>query len=58
MSAVVVSLIFGIVNVPAVGAWAMGQQMRRVLTNPARMRAFTVTMAPLLIASSIPVLAH
>lgn len=31
--------------------------MRRVLTNPARMRAFNVVMAVLLVASLYPVLA-
>lgn len=52
-----VSVVFGIVNLPLVGVWvALGQQMRRVLTNPDRMRAFNVVMALLLIVSLIPVL--
>ena len=51
------SVVFGIVNLPLVGVWvALGQQMRRVLTNPDRMRAFNVVMALLLIVSLIPVL--
>ena len=51
-----VAVLFGIVNLPAVGAWAMlGQQMRRVLTNPLRLRAFNVGMAVLLVASLYPV---
>ena len=53
-----VTVVFGIVNLPSVGAWAaLGQGMRRVLTNPARMRAFNVVMAVLLVASLYPVLA-
>ena len=53
-----VAVVFGIVNLPSVGAWAaLGQGMRRVLTNPARMRAFNVVMAVLLVASLYPLLA-
>ena len=52
-----VALIFGAINLPSVGSWTiLGQQMRRVLTNPARLRAFNWTMATLLIASMAPVL--
>ena len=54
-----VAVVFGIVNLPSVGAWAMlGQELRRVLTNPARMRAFNVLMAVLLVALLYPVLLH
>ncbi len=54
-----VAAVFGIVNLPSVGVWAaLGQGMRRVLTNPARMRAFNVLMAVLLVASLYPVLLH
>lgn len=54
----VVAVIFGTVNLPSVGSWTiLGQQMRRLLTNPARLRAFNVTMAVLLIASLYPILA-
>ncbi|MEM7075037.1 MAG: LysE family translocator [Pseudomonadota bacterium] len=35
---------------------ALGQQIGRVLTNPARLRAFNVTMALLLVATLVPVL--
>ena len=53
-----VAVVFGLVNLPSVGAWAaLGQGMRRVLTNPGRMRAFNVVMAVLLVASLYPVLA-
>lgn len=56
---VAVAVVFGIVNLPSVGTWAvLGQGMRRVLTNPAHMRAFNVLMAVLLVASLYPVLLH
>lgn len=52
-----VAVVFGAVNLPSVSLWTvMGQQMARVLTNPARLRAFNWTMAALLIASLYPVL--
>ncbi|MGR3435295.1 MAG: LysE family translocator [Shimia sp.] len=59
MAAVVVAaLLFGAVNLPSVGLWALlGQQMRRLLTNPARLRAFNITMGVLLIATLWPLLA-
>ncbi|MEB8388868.1 LysE family translocator [Rhodobacteraceae bacterium KMM 6894] len=38
------------------GWTAMGQQLRRWLTSPARLRAFNWTMAILLVATMIPVL--
>ena len=54
-----VAVVFGIVNFPSVGIWAgLGQEMRRVLINPVRMRAFNVLMAILLVASLYPVLLH
>ena len=54
-----VAVVFGMVNLPSVGAWAaLGQGMRRVLTNPARLRAFNVVMAVLLVGSLYPVLLH
>ncbi|OWU85580.1 membrane protein [Oceanicola sp. 22II-s10i] len=52
-----VGLVFGIVNLPSVSTWTvLGQQLRRLLTNPARLRAFNWTMAILLVASLYPVL--
>ncbi len=49
--------VFGAVNLPSVGCWAFaGTQLRRLLTNPARLRAFNWTMAALLVASLVPVL--
>lgn len=53
----VVAAVFGAVNLPSVSLWVLlGQEMRRILTNPARLRAFNLTMAVLLVASLWPVL--
>ena len=55
-SVVAVALVFGAINLPSVGAWALlGRGMRRALTSPARLRAFNVAMALLLVASLWPV---
>jgi threonine/homoserine/homoserine lactone efflux protein len=52
-----VAMIFGAINLPSVSLWVvLGQQMRRVLTSPARLRAFNLTMAGLLLASLLPFL--
>ena len=52
-----VAAIFGAVNLPSVGSWAwLGQQLRYILTNTRRLRAFNWTMAVLLVASLYPVL--
>ena len=49
--------VFGAVNVPAVSSWTvLGQQMQRFLTKPARLRAFNISMALLLVASLVPLL--
>lgn len=54
-----VAVIFGIVNLPSVGLWVVvGQQMRRILTNRARLVAFNWTMAALLVASLAPIFWH
>lgn len=51
--------VFLALGLPCILAWtALGHEMRRVLTSPARMRAFNVTMALLLVASVLPVLWH
>ncbi len=48
---------FAIVNLPSVTIWiVLGQQMARILTNPARLRLFNWTMAVLLVASLYPLL--
>lgn len=57
-SILLVALIFGAINLPSVSSWTvLGQQLRRFLTNPQRLRAFNWGMAALLIASLYPVLA-
>ena len=53
----IVAAVFGAVNLPSVSVWTViGQQLRRVLTNPTRLRLFNGVMAVLLVASLIPVL--
>ncbi|MGR3491590.1 MAG: LysE family translocator [Shimia sp.] len=53
----VVAVVFGAINLPAVSSWTvLGQQMRRFLTSPTRLRAFNWTMAALLIATLYPIL--
>lgn len=50
-----VALVFALINLPSVSTWTvLGQQMRRVLSNPVRLRAFNWSMAALLVASLIP----
>ncbi|MDE9451206.1 LysE family translocator [Aliiroseovarius sp. Z3] len=52
-----VATIFGIVNLPSVSAWTiLGQKIRAILTNPARLRSFNLTMALLLVATLFPVI--
>lgn len=51
-----VAVIFGAINLPSVSTWTLlGQQMRRLLTNRPRLRAFNITMALGLVASLYPV---
>jgi len=46
-------------NFPAISLWVfLGREMRRVLTNQTRLRAFNWTMATLLVLSLYPVLQH
>lgn len=58
----VVSLLFGAINLPCCGSWAtLGTVMRRFLTRPGVLRMFNLVMAALLLASLYPVvgeLAH
>ncbi|MFU8882810.1 MAG: LysE family translocator [Rhodobacterales bacterium] len=52
-----VGLVFALINLPSVSTWTvLGQQMRRVLSSPARLRAFNWSMAALLVASLGPVM--
>ncbi|MEO1745409.1 MAG: LysE family translocator [Pseudomonadota bacterium] len=49
-----VAVTFASINLPSVSVWTvLGQQMRRFLTNPARLRAFNWTMAALLVGSLV-----
>ena len=53
----IVTVAFGLVNIPCVGAWAMlGQQMRRFLQNQRILTIFNWSMALLLLASLYPLL--
>lgn len=57
LAVTLVAIIFGAVNAPSVSMWTvLGQQMRRLLTKPARLQAFNYTMAALLLASLYPLL--
>jgi len=52
-----VSLVFGLINLPCVSTWTvLGQQIRRWLNNTLRLRLFNWTMAILLVLSLLPVL--
>ncbi len=52
---VVVASVFGIINLPSTGAWAvMGAKMRRFLSDPVRLKAFNIVAALLLVASLYP----
>ena len=54
-SVLAVALVFGAINLPSVSLWAgFGVALRRVLSEPARLRAFNVVMAVLLAASVLP----
>ena len=55
---IIVAAVFGAINLPSTGAWAvLGAKLRRFLSEPARLRAFNVTAALLLVASLYPMLA-
>lgn len=54
----VVAGVFGIINLPSTGAWAvMGAKMRRFLSNPVRLKTFNIVAAVLLVASLYPMAA-
>lgn len=58
-SVLAVALVFGIVNVPCVGSWALfGTALGRLLQNPRVVRVFNGVMALLLVASIVPILTH
>jgi threonine/homoserine/homoserine lactone efflux protein len=50
-----VALVFGLVNLPSTGLWAvLGLRVREMLAGPGRLRAFNVSMAALLMLSGVP----
>ena len=54
----VLAVLLGLVNLPSLGVWAgFGTVLRPLLSDPRRARAFNVTMALLLVASLVPLLA-
>jgi len=54
---VIVSLVFGAVNLPCISSWVvLGKKMQVLLTDAKRNRIFNVTMAILLIGSLYPTL--
>ena len=53
----VIALMFCAVNLPSCGCWVvLGTQLRRLLTNPVRLRVFNITCSVLLLASLYPIL--
>lgn len=56
---VLVAAIFGIINLPSTGLWAvMGAKMRTFLNDPVRLKAFNIIMALLLVASLYPMVSE
>ena len=57
LGVLVIALMFCAVNLPSCGCWVvLGTQLRRLLTNPVRLRVFNITCAVLLLASLYPIL--
>ena len=57
LAVLAVAIIFALINLPTVSLWTLlGQEMRRFLDAPARLKAFNWTMAALLVASLYPIL--
>jgi threonine/homoserine/homoserine lactone efflux protein len=55
----IIAAVFAAINLPSVSVWTIaGEQLRRYLTSPTRLRAFNYIMAALLIASLWPVITH
>ena len=54
-----VAVVFACTNLPSITFWVvLGQQMRRFLTSPLRLRVFNWTMAALLVLSLAPLIWH
>ncbi|MBE7186289.1 MAG: LysE family translocator [Methylobacterium mesophilicum] len=59
LSVLIVSLAFGLVNLPSVSVWTtFGVALRSLLANPRRLRVFNIAMALLLAVSLWPMLQH
>lgn len=59
IGAVIVAVVFAVVNLPSVTIWAwLGVQVRRLLSTARSLRIFNITMAALLILSLYPVVTH
>ncbi len=55
----IIATVFAVINLPSVSVWTVaGEQLRRFLTSPARLRVFNWTMAALLVLSLWPVITH
>lgn len=56
VSLLVVAAVFGAINLPSTGSWALlGTQLRRFLNDPVKLRVFNVTMALILVATLYPI---
>lgn len=56
VNVIVVSIVFGIINLPCIASWALfGTAMRRFLTDPRFVRIFNIGMAVALVASLYPI---
>jgi len=59
IGAVIVAVVFAVVNLPSVTIWAwLGVQVRRLLSTARSLRIFNITMAALLVLSLYPVVTH
>jgi len=55
LSVIMVAVVFGVIGMPFITIWAcFGVALRQFLSVPARLRAFNITMALLLLASTVP----
>ncbi len=56
-SVLLVALVFGAVNLPSITAWVLlGTQIRRLLSDPMKLRLFNIVAAVLLLSSLYPIL--
>lgn len=56
-SVLIVTLVFGLINVPSVSVWTLfGTGLRQILRQPRAVRIFNMVMAGLLVASLVPML--